>query len=64
MEIHLLVGWKEKSLAKSDRQIHQALKRQWGREHRNVGRGKDAEFCKLSQKRSERRNGKQDSAAN
>jgi len=33
------------------------------REHRGIGRGKDAEFCKLGQKRNERRNGKHDSAA-
>lgn len=60
---HLLAGWRGDSLANINTQIQQALMRPWDMEHRGVGRGKDAEFCKLGQKRNESRNGKQDSPA-
>lgn len=56
-------SWLEGGLAKGNTQIHQAPMRPRDREHRGVGKGKDAEFCKLGQKTNERRNGKQDSAA-
>lgn len=63
MQAGLLSGWRQGSLAKSNIHICQAPLQSWDKENRGVGRRKDAEVRKLCQKRNERRNGKQDSAA-
>lgn len=58
-----LSGWRQGTLAKGNTQIFQGPMQSRDWEYRGVGRRKDAEYCDLCQKRNERRNGKQDSAA-
>lgn len=62
MQAGLLSGWRQGSLAKSSTNLpgYYAV---MGQGVQGVCRRKDAEFCKVCQKRNERRNGKQDSAA-